>query len=136
MRKILLFFIVMMAAMSVCFTSCEKGGDVLKGTWKSCSYATSSSGDEEMMHITYIFDGKGKYTCTVVDYEERVIKGTYKIENEKVVRLYYSRQNGDGETKDYEDVMELDMDSNPPTLTAYVYDAYGNHIMTWIFEKQ
>ncbi len=116
------------------FTSCKKNsGDVLKGTWKLGGY-NASTGIE--LEITYIFDGKGKFTCIAIADEERVTKGTYKIQNEKIVHLYYSQQNLDGVTKEYEDILELDTESNPPTLTGYAYDSSGNLLMILLFEKQ
>ena len=66
----------------------------------------------------------------------RVTKGTYEIQNEKIVHLYYSKQNLDGVTKEYEDILELDTESNPPTLTGYAYDSSGNLLMILLFEKQ
>lgn len=135
MKKISLLLVSIMAML--CFTSCEKNaGDVLKGTWKYIPGYNSSILGAQELEITYIFDGKGKFTCIVISEEERVTKGTYNIQNENIVHLYYSKQNIDGITKEYEDILELDTKSNPPTLTGYAYDSYGNLLQIILYEKQ
>lgn len=137
MKKISLLVSVL-TFLSFCFTSCEKSsGDVLKGTWKYVpGYNSSTMAGLEQPEMTYIFDGKGNYTFISKYYgEEKMLKGTYVIEKEAIVRTYYTKQDIDG-SKEYSEVLELDANSTPPTLTGYAYDSDGNLLMTLLFEKK
>ena len=127
----------------VCFSlvSCEKKGDVLKGTWKNVpAYNSSSSGGAEEYEMTFKFDGKGKFTYKAVDeggFVWTTSKGTYTIEEHKtIVRLQGISTNSEGISHEFEEAMLLDLESKPATLTSYLYDNYGDLIMTLVFEKQ
>ena len=133
MKKLLIAAVV--AVLTFCFTSCEKGsGDVLSGVWKNNPSYTPSSG-MEVRHLTFVFDGKGNFTFTNED-EGSYASGTYTIENNSIVRLHGTGRNAEGVSKEYDDVLEYDADSNPPTLTSYIYDQYGDLIEIIVYEKK
>lgn len=135
MKKLLFLLVSVLTFLSLCFTSCEKSSaDILKGTWKYVPGVSSTM--TEQPEMSYIFDGKGNYTFISKYYgEEKVSKGTYVIEKETIVRTYYTKQEIDG-SKEYSEVLELDANSTPPTLTGYAYDSYGNLLMILLFEKK
>lgn len=137
MKKITLLLVSVLALLSFCFSSCEKNtGDALKGTWKYVpGYNLSSTGAAEELEMTIFFDGKGNFKWTVISYEKKVTEGIYKI-NGNFVYLFYTQTNGEGVTKDYKTVMEMDSASNPKTLTFNVYDSSGNLLTIEAFEKQ
>ena len=130
-------YFVFILACAFAFCACEKDkGDVLKGIWTGDGGINSSvSSASEITEMTLVFDGKGNFTWTIVDFEKRVTKGTYKIDRD-IVRLFYSQTNYEGITKDYETDLEMDFKSDPPTLTLYATDQYGNILQIGRFEKQ
>lgn len=130
MKKIFLFITTVLCCLS--FISCEKGGDVIKGTWKNVVVSSSAASE---MDYTYIFDGKGNFTFINAD-EGRTSKGTYVIEeNNTIVRLHGTTQNEAGDIREYDSELLLDLNETPPTLTAYLYSDYGLVGML-VFEKQ
>lgn len=137
MKKISLFLVSLMALLSFTFTSCEKGGDVIKGTWKGPAGINSSATGAQELDLTYIFDGKGNFKYISIAEEERVSTGTYVIEeNNTIVRLHGTARNYQGEEKEYDSELMLDLESNPPTLSAHLYDSNGTYYGLLVFEKQ
>ena len=142
MKQKSFLFVSVMALMSLIFTSCDKNkGDVLEGTWKNEPGWNSSTdgGGIENMEMTYVFDGKGKYTFTVVEdgYEWSSSKGTYVIEeNNTLVCLHGISTNAEGISKEYDSELMLDLDSKPATLSAHLYDNQGGYYGLLVFVKQ
>lgn len=140
MKQLLL--VSVMALMSLGFTSCDKHkGDVIEGTWKNEPGWTSSAsgGGIENMEMTYVFNGSGKYTFTVVEdgYEWSTSKGTYVIEeNNTIVRLHGVSTNAEGISKEYDSELMLDLTEMPPTLSAHLYDNSGSYYGLLVFVKQ
>ena len=128
----------------MCFSlvSCEKNGDVLKGTWKNVpAYNSSSSGGAEELDMTYKFDGKGKFTYKAVDKAEGYVwntaKGTYTIEEHKTkVRLQGVHTNVEGIENDFDFEMRLNLDTKPATLSVDLTDDDGRSYGVLVFEKQ
>lgn len=137
MKKITLLLVSVLALLSFCLSSCEKSsGDVLKGTWKYVpGIYSSNTGSAEELEMTIVFDGKGNFTWTVIDFEKRVTEGIYRI-NGNFVYLFYTKTNGEGVTMDYKMAMEMDLESNPHTLTFNTYDSLGNLLAIEAFVKQ
>ena len=128
MKKLFLLFTA-----AICLMACEKGGDVIQGTWKNVVHVSTAASE---MDFTYVFDGKGNFTFIDADYD-RTSKGTYVIENNNtLVRLHGATKNEAGEEKEYETVLTLDLNSNPPTLSAPMYTSDGTYLGLIIFEKQ
>lgn len=142
MKQLSLLTVSIMTLLSFAFTSCEKHkGDVIEGTWKNEPGWTisASSGGIENMEMTYIFNGAGKYTFTVIEdgYEWSSSKGTYVIEeNNTIVRLHGVSTNSEGISKEYDSELMLDLDSKPATLSAHLYDNQGGYYGLLIFKKQ
>ena len=135
MKKLFLFIITMLCSLS--FISCEKGGDVIKGTWKGPAGINSSTSAATELDLTYIFDGKGNFKYISIAEEERVSTGTYVIEeNNTIVRLHGVARNYQGEEYEYDSELMLDLESNPPTLSAHLYDSNGTYYGLLVFEKQ
>lgn len=135
MKKIFLGIITTVCCLS--FISCEKGGDVIEGTWKGPAGYNSSTNNATELDLTYIFDGKGNFKYISIAEEERISTGTYVIaENNTIVRLHGVTRNYEGKEKEYDSELMLDLESNPPTLSAHLYDSNGSYYGLLIFEKQ
>ena len=139
MKKIITILALSFALLGIMFTSCEsKTGDILEGTWKSDMGINSSTSSSEEIEMTYVFDGKGKYTFTSMQSGEvySTIKGTYKLVEEKYLHTYCTVTNVEGVSREVEDVLELDTSSKPYTLNKTLYDVSGRVIQQLRFVKQ
>lgn len=134
MKKLSILFVLCMALFGFLLTSCEtKTGDVLKGTWKNVVFISSSATE---MDFTYIFDGKGGYTFIDAGMG-RTSKGTYVIENNNtLVRMHGVTKNEAGEENEFDNELTLDLNSNPPTLSAPMYNSDGTYLGNIIYERQ
>lgn len=138
MKQRLFIYALVVGLLSLCFIACEKSSDdILKGTWKSEGWNSSSTA-EEIYDMTYVFDGKGNYTFTSNTSEGiRTTNGTYTIENETLVRTFYTKHILEGEaTGEGTDVLTLDAKSTPMTLTSVLRTANGMELGTVVFVKQ
>ena len=138
MRKRLFIYVFIVGLLSLCFIACEKNSeDILKGTWMSEDWNSSATA-EEIYDMTYVFDGKGNYTFTSNSSEGiKTTNGTYTIENETLVRTFYTKHNLDGESiGEGSDVLTLDRKSTPMTLTSIFRAATGIELGVVVFVKQ
>ena len=118
-------------AVAICLMGCDKDGDVIKGKWRH----TSDSAVGMSLDLTYIFDGKGNFTF-IDAYEGQTSKGTYVLEQNNTIVHVHGYKNMYEKTVEYEESMELDLGSTPPTMSEKVYDMTGACVGVLVYEKQ
>ena len=137
MKKSSILFVLCMAIFSFLFFSCDtKSSDILEGTWKG-NFGYNSSTQDLEIEMTYVFDGKGNYTFTGSQSGiTNITKGTYKLIDGKYLHTYCTVTNGEGISRDIEEVLELNTSSKPYYLSADMYDGDGNILQHVRFYKQ
>lgn len=133
MKKIFILFALAISVVAI--TSCDKNVDVLKGTWVNAVF--TSTGMAEEVDMRYKFDGKGNYTFIAAraGMPESKTSGTYVIDG-NIVRTYYTIQNADGQSQERSDALALNITSNPPSLSAPIYNSDGLQLGEIVFYKQ